>query len=68
MGKTYTNRPTPRRARAVWDYITIEQGREPSRLWWNPTAWNMHGDAWWGWWMAEYGRDEVLPIAPADVP
>ena len=67
MGKAYIERPTQRKARAVWDYITTEKGKEPQRLWYNPTAWNMHGDAWWGWWMADYGDNEVLPISPDDV-
>jgi len=67
MGAMYKERPKQRRARAVWDYITAEQGREPCQLWWNPTAWNMHPEAWWGWWMADYGWNDVLAISPSEV-
>jgi len=54
--RTYTQRPTPRRARQVWDYITKERGYEPITLWKNPNCWmtpQVFGNTW-GWWVAEF--------------
>jgi hypothetical protein len=76
VGKMYTTKPTQRRARAVWEYVTKQEGAEPSALWYNPMAWNAHPEAWWGWWVAEYkvesaffrGSNEYVHILPEDVP
>ena len=52
----YKKRPTQRRAKKVWDYITKKRGKEPISLHKNPNCWmkpQVVGNAW-GWWVAEF--------------
>ena len=54
--KIYTERPTPRKAQKVWDFIANLRGKEPNRLWYNANCWGgsrIAGNAW-GWWVAEF--------------
>lgn len=56
--RTYTARPSARRARAVWDHATTLHGSEPESLRKNPNCWmspQSVGNAW-GWWVAEWGH------------
>jgi hypothetical protein len=69
--RVYTERPTARRARAVWDHATRLRGKEPTALWKNPNCWGaslqVTGNAW-GWWYAEFGSHrDTEPINPHDV-
>lgn len=64
--KIYKDRPTPRKARKIWDYITKKRGKSPLALWKNPNCWqrpSVVGNAW-GWWVAEFGVNDYEPIHP----
>ena len=69
--KIYAERPTPRKARRVWDYVTTMRGREPDLLWKNPNCWmtpQVVGNAW-GWWIAEFKGtlEPYEPVHPSNV-
>lgn len=69
--RIYTERPTARRARAVWDYATRLRGKPPTSLWKNPNCWGnglqVVGNAW-GWWYADWGdHRKAMAINPHEV-
>lgn len=62
----YTERPTQRAARKIWDQATADKGRPPCRIWKNPNCWGgprIAGNAW-GWWYAEWDNGTAAAYPP----
>jgi hypothetical protein len=66
----YKTRPTPKRARRVWDYAQKKYGKTPVFLIKNPNCWqagtSVVGNAW-GWWYVEFENHQGINIHPSEV-